>query len=327
MRVAGGIGLGMVVFVSVLAFAAVGRILAPLSTLGGTARSIESGDDLTRRIEVRGNDDIAELGHLFNAMLDRLEQAFALQREFVSDAGPRAAHADHDHPRPPAAARPRPRDLPDRVRRAGPHEPVRGGPADAREVRAPRLPHAVGAGPGPADGGADGEGEAARAARVAAGGDRRRAAARGPAAAHAGDHEPRPQRRPAHRGGRCDHARLLPRRLAGADLGRGRRAGRARGGPRAHLRAVRGRGDRPGAGDRPDDRARARRPRRAGEQRRRASSRSCCRRHELPDPDRRGRAQPRRVPREGPARRGLRDDGGQRRADARSRWRATRTSS
>ena len=77
----------MVVFVSVLAFAAVGRILAPLSTLGGTARSIESGDDLTRRIEVRGNDDIAELGHLFNAMLDRLEQAFALQREFVADAG------------------------------------------------------------------------------------------------------------------------------------------------------------------------------------------------------------------------------------------------
>ena len=36
---------------------------------------------------MRGNDDIAELGHLFNAMLDRLEQAFALQREFVSDAG------------------------------------------------------------------------------------------------------------------------------------------------------------------------------------------------------------------------------------------------
>lgn len=86
-RVAGGIGFGMVVLVSALAYAAVGRILAPLRTLGGTARSIESGDDLTRRIDVRGHDDIAELGHLFNAMLDRLEQAFALQREFVSDAG------------------------------------------------------------------------------------------------------------------------------------------------------------------------------------------------------------------------------------------------
>jgi signal transduction histidine kinase len=86
-RVAGGIGLGMTVLVSVLAFAAVGRVLAPLDELGTTARSIESGDDLTRRIDVRGDDDIAELGHLFNAMLDRLEQAFALQREFVSDAG------------------------------------------------------------------------------------------------------------------------------------------------------------------------------------------------------------------------------------------------
>jgi signal transduction histidine kinase len=86
-QVAGGIGFGMVVLVSVLAFAAVGRILSPLRELGSTARSIGSTDDLTRRIDVRGKDDIAELGHLFNAMLDRLEQAFALQREFVSDAG------------------------------------------------------------------------------------------------------------------------------------------------------------------------------------------------------------------------------------------------
>jgi signal transduction histidine kinase len=77
----------MVVLVSVLAYVAVGRILSPLRELGGTARAIQSTDDLTRRIDVRGNDDIAELGHLFNAMLDRLEAAFALQREFVSDAG------------------------------------------------------------------------------------------------------------------------------------------------------------------------------------------------------------------------------------------------
>ncbi|MBE2319646.1 HAMP domain-containing protein [Solirubrobacter sp. CPCC 204708] len=86
-RVAAGIGFGVVVLVSLLAFATVGRVLAPLDELGATARSIESGDDLTRRIDVRGGDDIAELGHLFNAMLDRLEMAFALQREFVSDAG------------------------------------------------------------------------------------------------------------------------------------------------------------------------------------------------------------------------------------------------
>lgn len=86
-QVALGIALAMLAVVSVLAFVAVGRVLAPLRTLGATARSIESTDDLTRRIAVTGDDEIAELGHLFNAMLDRLEQAFALQREFVSDAG------------------------------------------------------------------------------------------------------------------------------------------------------------------------------------------------------------------------------------------------
>ena len=69
--------------------------------------------DLTRRIEVTGDDEIAELGRHFNAMLDRLEQAFALQREFVSRRRPRAAHADHDHPRPPRAARRRPRSARD----------------------------------------------------------------------------------------------------------------------------------------------------------------------------------------------------------------------
>jgi signal transduction histidine kinase len=86
-QTAAGIAIAMLVIVSVLAFVAVGRVLAPLRTLGATARTIQSGDDLTRRIDVRGDDEIAELGHLFNAMLDRLEAAFALQREFVSDAG------------------------------------------------------------------------------------------------------------------------------------------------------------------------------------------------------------------------------------------------
>lgn len=86
-RVAGGLALAMLLIVSVLAFVTVGRVLAPLHALGNTARAIGSGDDLTRRIDVRGDDDIAELGHVFNAMLDRLEAAFALQRDFVSDAG------------------------------------------------------------------------------------------------------------------------------------------------------------------------------------------------------------------------------------------------
>jgi signal transduction histidine kinase len=70
---------------SALAWVVAGRILAPLRTLDETARSI-SETDLTRRIPVSGNDEIAELARTFNAMVDRLERAFASQRAFVSDA-------------------------------------------------------------------------------------------------------------------------------------------------------------------------------------------------------------------------------------------------
>src|SRR5699024_1416995 len=52
-----------------------GRVLAPIRELSETASGIGE-DDLTRRIEVKGNDDVAHLGDTFNRMLDRLESAF-----------------------------------------------------------------------------------------------------------------------------------------------------------------------------------------------------------------------------------------------------------
>ncbi|MBE2316996.1 HAMP domain-containing protein [Solirubrobacter sp. CPCC 204708] len=70
---------------SALAWVVAGRLLAPLRTLDDTARSITE-TDLTRRIPVSGSDEIAELSRTFNAMVDRLEGAFASQRAFVSDA-------------------------------------------------------------------------------------------------------------------------------------------------------------------------------------------------------------------------------------------------
>ena len=87
------------------------------------------------------------------------------------------------------------------------------------------------------------------------------------------------------------------------------------------------RGPRPG--DRQDDRDGPRRPDRARERAgpRRAVHDHPPGAHEQPDPDRRGRAQPRLVPGEGAARRGLRDDRGRRTARPRSRSPATRTSS
>jgi signal transduction histidine kinase len=51
-----------------------------------TARSITE-TDLTGRIAVEGNDEIAELARTFNAMLARLEEAFGTQKQFISDAG------------------------------------------------------------------------------------------------------------------------------------------------------------------------------------------------------------------------------------------------
>jgi len=85
-RITGAVTLAVLLLAIGVAWIVAGRVLAPLRSLTDTARSITESD-LTRRLEVHGDDEIAELGHLFNAMLDRLEAAFALQREFVSDAG------------------------------------------------------------------------------------------------------------------------------------------------------------------------------------------------------------------------------------------------
>lgn len=71
---------------SVLAWVVAGRVLAPLRTLTETARFISSDSDLTRRIPIKGRDEIAELTITFNEMIDRLEAAFASQRDFINDA-------------------------------------------------------------------------------------------------------------------------------------------------------------------------------------------------------------------------------------------------
>lgn len=71
---------------SALAWIAAGVILRPLREFANTARSIEETEDLSRRIAVEGQDEIAELGRTFNSMLDRLDQAFASQRQFIDDA-------------------------------------------------------------------------------------------------------------------------------------------------------------------------------------------------------------------------------------------------
>ena len=85
MRVAAGIAIGVLVLASGIAWLIAGRVLSPLRDLKETAQAITESD-LTRRIDARGNDEIADLARTFNGMLDRLESAFATQRSFVSDA-------------------------------------------------------------------------------------------------------------------------------------------------------------------------------------------------------------------------------------------------
>jgi len=70
---------------SLLAWIVAGRVLSPLRALRDTARSIGESD-LTRRIDVHGADELADLARTFNAMLDRLQVAFDSQRAFVNDA-------------------------------------------------------------------------------------------------------------------------------------------------------------------------------------------------------------------------------------------------
>jgi signal transduction histidine kinase len=76
----------LLVFVSLLAWGAAGRVVAPVTAVADTARRIND-TDLTRRVPLGGAAETAEMAATFNAMLDRLEEALAAQRRFVDDAG------------------------------------------------------------------------------------------------------------------------------------------------------------------------------------------------------------------------------------------------
>jgi signal transduction histidine kinase len=76
----------MLIIGSLLAWMLADRILRPVRMISKTARSI-SESDLTRRIEVEGRDEIAQMTVTFNDMLDRLQEAFRAQKQFIDDAG------------------------------------------------------------------------------------------------------------------------------------------------------------------------------------------------------------------------------------------------
>lgn len=77
--------LGGLVLTSAIAFVVAGQILGPVRAVHRAASRITRAN-LGQRIEVRGRDDVTALALTFNAMLDRLEQAFRAHRGFAATA-------------------------------------------------------------------------------------------------------------------------------------------------------------------------------------------------------------------------------------------------
>lgn len=69
-----------------IAWAGSGRLLKPVRDLTAIAQSV-SESDLTQRIPISDSSELGALTSTFNTMMDRLENAFDSQRNFIKDAG------------------------------------------------------------------------------------------------------------------------------------------------------------------------------------------------------------------------------------------------
>lgn len=86
LRTLAGISLGALVLGAIAAWLVAGRILRPVRLVRDAAERIGESR-LEERIDVTGDDEVAQLARTFNQMLDRIESAFAGQRQFLDDAG------------------------------------------------------------------------------------------------------------------------------------------------------------------------------------------------------------------------------------------------
>jgi two-component system, OmpR family, sensor histidine kinase MprB len=77
----GGIGLA-----SAAGFVVARAALIPVRRLSAAAEDVRTTRDLTKRIEVTGNDELSHLARTFNAMLESLDDAANQQRQLVQDA-------------------------------------------------------------------------------------------------------------------------------------------------------------------------------------------------------------------------------------------------
>lgn len=72
--------------ISVLGWLLLGRLLRPVAEMRRLSTEI-ANSDFSRRLPVRGNDDLAQLSQSFNTMVDHVTSVFASQRQLLDDAG------------------------------------------------------------------------------------------------------------------------------------------------------------------------------------------------------------------------------------------------
>ncbi|WP_432562358.1 sensor histidine kinase [Kineococcus sp. SYSU DK003] len=77
---------GALLLVAAVGYLVIVRLLRPLDHLHDAATGV-GVEDLSHRVPVHGDDDVADLARGFNGMLERLETSFEAQRQFLDDAG------------------------------------------------------------------------------------------------------------------------------------------------------------------------------------------------------------------------------------------------
>lgn len=81
------VGAVALLLASLLGWLLAGRVLRPIRETTAIARRITDAD-LSERLPVpSGGDEVSEMAATFNAMLDRLQDTFSRQRQFLADAG------------------------------------------------------------------------------------------------------------------------------------------------------------------------------------------------------------------------------------------------
>src|SRR5699024_2290878 len=77
---------GGLLLAALMAWIIAGQMLVPVRRIREAADTV-TAEDLARRVPAAGPDEIVALADTVNAMLERVEDAYRTQREFLDDAG------------------------------------------------------------------------------------------------------------------------------------------------------------------------------------------------------------------------------------------------